>query len=484
MADEGVPAAVDGGVGVDGGEEVVGPPPMGPPTLARQLTGSADAPEEEGPPVPEDEPIVDVRDPLKRTGSITLKAGEVPFTFHVAAATDIGGSRENQDDYFIWQKGDGATLVLGVFDGHGRELGKLAANVAKHSVLEQLSQERTLRRLRAAPEEVMTEVFQLAHEAVQAAFTKHYEDAGWTVKLSDTGYLLRRKRTMTWSCVHGGTTASVLVILDGRRMILANLGDSTVVVGNAVPAAAAPAEEGKEGDGDRVHVLSYDHSPENPSEFLRVRDARPSERRPGFPELMFVYDAMSFSKYHCQDIFVLKDGVPTVTNKGKYYKNVRNEWASLVATPAHARYQDALAFTRSLGDFHLQTYGVSHVPEVVEFDLTALVTADVGAIMAASDGVWDNWKFEAVVDYVLKDDYLAAACEAGDADTPMQAFMTENIALSKAHFGSKADNMTGVLCYLVRKGAGGAAAGAGGSAAIAAAAAEAAVSEEEGDDDM
>ena len=31
--------------------------------------------------------------------------------------------------------------------------------------------------------------------------------------------------------------------------------------------------------------------------------------------------------------------------------------ASLVATPNTAQYQDALAFTRSLGDLHLQTYG-------------------------------------------------------------------------------------------------------------------------------
>jgi len=46
-----------------------------------------------------------------------------------------------------------------------------------------------------------------------------------------------------------------------------------------------------------------------------------------------------------------------ITNSGAYYKNVRKEWASLVATPPSARFQDALAFTRSLGDLHLQIYG-------------------------------------------------------------------------------------------------------------------------------
>ena len=35
-------------------------------------------------------------------------------------------------------------------------------------------------------------------------------------------------------------------------------------------------------------------------------------------------------------------GVPVLTSKGSYYKNVRKEWASLVSTPASARFQDAL----------------------------------------------------------------------------------------------------------------------------------------------
>lgn len=42
---------------------------------------------------------------------------------------------------------------------------------------------------------------------------------------------------------------------------------------------------------------------------------------------------------------------------------MRREWASLVSTPRSAHFQDALAFTRSLGDLHLHTYGVTHKPE-------------------------------------------------------------------------------------------------------------------------
>jgi hypothetical protein len=45
----------------------------------------------------------------------------------------------------------------------------------------------------------------------------------------------------------------------------------------------------------------------------------------------------------CAQVFMLGDGgVPVLTSKGSYYKNVRKEWASLVSTPASARFQDAL----------------------------------------------------------------------------------------------------------------------------------------------
>jgi serine/threonine protein phosphatase PrpC len=37
----------------------------------------------------------------------------------LSSATDIGGSRENQDDMFIWEKKEFDILVLGLLDGHG-----------------------------------------------------------------------------------------------------------------------------------------------------------------------------------------------------------------------------------------------------------------------------------------------------------------------------------------------------------------------------
>jgi hypothetical protein len=69
------------------------------------------------------------------------------------------------------------------------------------------------------------------------------------------------------------------------------------------------------------------------------------------PSLYVVYDAPSHDKTCCNAVFDVDEltGEITITNNGRYYKNVRKEWASLVSTPTTAAYQDALAFTRSLG---------------------------------------------------------------------------------------------------------------------------------------
>lgn len=250
------------------------------------------------------------------------------------------------------------------------------------------------------------------------------------------GYMTRHKAgssPMSALCVHGGTTATVVVVLDARFIIIANVGDSTAILtgydnpsslrpitewartGSAVsapsplptasPAMSAPdggppppitAPLGAASSGPSPHVfkvppptsglpvgvderatsfgtsglpdsqrfleLSADHSPECALEFYRMRDFRPCPHRLNQPELLFVYDTLSSSKLSCPPVFVVdSSGAATKTGRGSYYKNVRNEWATLVATPPYCQFQDALAFTRSLGDLHLQTYGVSYV---------------------------------------------------------------------------------------------------------------------------
>ncbi len=191
-----------------------------------------------------------------------------------------------------------------------------------------------------------------------------------------------------------------------------------------------------------------------------------------------------------------------------YYKNVRKEWASLVSTPPYARFQDALAFTRSLGDLHLHTYGVTHLPEVQRIDLgpifqrlrehheaakaaqatnggetstatgaseakggteeqpspsavaasaaasnkSAVLDALSGStlcLVLATDGVWDNWLYEDVTRFVLDSSCLCAvgASPEGGRRVTM-SFMQRNATYSKRNFGGQADNATGIVMYL------------------------------------
>ena len=56
--------------------------------------------------------------------------------FRYAAKTDIGGGRENQDDYFILDDFiDKGIIIICVLDGHGRIYGKINSYVAKESIL-------------------------------------------------------------------------------------------------------------------------------------------------------------------------------------------------------------------------------------------------------------------------------------------------------------------------------------------------------------
>jgi hypothetical protein len=102
--------------------------------------------------------------PLPAAAPRAVASGRSVF---VGGVTDPGvAGRENQDDFFVWQSSDGRSCCLGVFDGHGRELGKLAAGVAKESFASHLASDDALRELRVRPREVLRAAFQAAHEAI------------------------------------------------------------------------------------------------------------------------------------------------------------------------------------------------------------------------------------------------------------------------------------------------------------------------------
>jgi hypothetical protein len=157
---------------------------------------------------------------------------------------------------------------------------------------------------------------------------------------------------------------------------------------------------------------------------------------------------------------------------GSYYKNIRQEWASLCCTPKNAKYHESLAFTRSLGDFYLHTFGLTHEPDVVTLDLVALTRShhrplhskttkdtddDVEAddqvdvhdlnqqhewvVLMGSDGIWDCWRYGDAGDVILEMD----RAHNRNASAMAHAFMQRNKTESRNIFGAGCDNMTVIV---------------------------------------
>lgn len=105
---------------------------------------------------------------LGTAGGTGTPVGASPSTFEVrlGGLTDPGvPGKNNQDDFFVWDSGDGQNFILGVLDGHGRDLGSLAANVAKRSLQAELSA--GFDKIRADPHTTLVTAFENAHLAVK-----------------------------------------------------------------------------------------------------------------------------------------------------------------------------------------------------------------------------------------------------------------------------------------------------------------------------
>ncbi len=106
--------------------------------------------------------------------------------------------------------------------------------------------------------------------------------------------------------------------------------------------------------------------------------------------------------------------------------------------------EHSIAMTRSLGDFYAHSVGVSCIPDVRELELDAVI-AEHGwtscALLLASDGVWDLWKYDEVADLVLPRTPRMPLSVAG-------ALCELTRAKGDDYFGEAADNLTGILIDL------------------------------------
>jgi len=277
--------------------------------------------------------------------------------YPLKAHTDIGGKAHNQDRALInSEKG-----IIAVFDGHGihgAEFAEWAATITGRIELSMSFEEQ----------------FALMEVLTRAQFRAHLTVTGKQF-LEDEGFYIEGRP------ISGGTTATVIRIEADGSVACAAAGDSEAFVFD---------------DGSEV-PLTVDHSPLSLTEWTRIKESHPatlcqysvSKRPVWLPRTMNPEEADSW--------FMNPIG-------GTVHVDVRGTWSTYIIEPYT---REALAMTRSIGDFNMKSAGVSAVPTVVRVGPPRPGT--MRAVVVGSDGLWNCLQYSEVRDLVRSPALLGKA---------------------------------------------------------------------------
>ena len=407
--------------------------------------------------------------------------------------TDIGGNRDNQDRYSVFTVPEHDVCAISVADGHCAETGHFAADISK-KCLENLLETR-ITDLIENPVAFLEFCCDYINEQIRIGLVEIMEKQGYKVKVDESGVILKNKYEFQgWNELRGGTTFSIIILI-GRKIYMANVGDSSGLLCCKHPIlkpsyikyekdAANPTKEMRVEDietSPSTYIeLTCDHSPESIDEYIRMRLFKCSDENPNHAELLCVYDNQYRDKPRCPPVFdISESGVPTIRqDDGKfeyYYKNVRKEKASYLSDRGG---DNVLSVTRALGDFKLQTLGLSNKPEIQSIDLEPIFEQlklqidaakvdreknDVETVkpvdpmsvcvVLCTDGVWDNWIYDHVCKFVMDSSCLNAivADQEKGAARVAKSFMLRNQTFARKNFGSQSDNATGIIMYITQE---------------------------------
>ena len=379
-----------------------------------------------------------------------------------------GKQKENQDTFFVAHPSKDVAIYA-VFDGHGRKYGKLAATAASTAAKAFLCAHH--RWLLDCPHEAMRHAFAIAHAAVRSAMLQQDPTMRLVESAADP-FLLQwmecdedegrpEDEGHKWDAADGGTTATIAAVLQGRGLVTSVVGDSAALL-----MAREVHNRGTEGASSARHeVLVEEHSPTNLPEYVRMRALSSGAR------LKFVYDCPDFEEF---DIFsrdargraqLDADALRQADEHNVMLKNPRDDRFTLVIIPSetikvaalpggpgggeeHSTMveEQAITMTRSLGDFYAHHHGVTWEPETSVMPLTQIAERKwrQPSLMLASDGVWDLWNYNEVVDELVSPDNADPARMAKRAAD----FCEDTRSKGCQYFDEAADNLTGVLVNL------------------------------------
>ena len=386
------------------------------------------------------------------------------FKIQIGHKSNKGTGRQNQDDVFVIHNPETDSYIFGAADGHGYygaynkdriSTGKIASSVSKKSAEEFVNANTAL--LSENPVEFLEKCFEYIQENVRQAFVEdiRQNEPNSEVSVNEDGVVIARKSEFNkFSNITGGSMLSIAVLKNGV-IYIANVGDCDGILCAKTPILQKTnikyekdaAQEKSivytdETLTDNI-IITRDHSPDNVEEYKRIRSFAKD------PNLLFIYDEQEKEKPLCESIF--EDGIDGPVARPDvqfYYKNVSKDKATYITTPIDAQYRDALASTRSIGDFNLNKYGLSAKPEIQSVDLNHLVDNPI-CVVLCTDGVWDNWITDHVQKFVMDPSCLnAIATKPDGAQKVVDSFMNRNEMFAKKYFGNNYDDASCIIMYI------------------------------------
>ena len=320
-------------------------------------------------------------------------------------ATNIGCGHENQDNSFVWMSPD--IQIFGMLDGHSSKNGKHASQFAKDFCEKFIPINYNL--FIENPREFIRQLFAGADQAIKDGLKIMYPN------FNEIDDVLYYKNGFP---IDGGSTFT-LTIIHNKKVFVANVGDSSII-------SCTQSKEARE--------LNSDHSPENISEFKRIKTIDPT--------IKFIYDGKNKP-----DLFRInpETGEPEVTGLVQFCKNVRHEAGTLVKKEINYEDSIMLTMTRVLGDFGLKP-SISSEPDINEYSFDELFGNDsIGAFVLATDGLWDNWRFEDVSKFVMDESCLNVL---PNVQMITDALMQRNTIYANRNFPEQGDNVTIIVIFV------------------------------------
>ena len=286
---------------------------------------------------------------------------------------------------------------------------------------------------------------------LQKLALQFWQEKGMEVRIVEGGMVQYRiPFEPKWNWDNTGGSTATFCQQQGNQLHFSWVGDSEALV---IEFRKETAELIKFEAVTQPHDASRKSEQERMTTYFPRAAGGSGVREPSEPPAFarFCYDSQKRGFNGRRMVFPISSIDPSNTelmiSMGGYHKNVSGDWSTYVVTQPIPETEDTfvsdskpaeLSVTRSFGDPLSRRSGVISKLDYLMYEINQ--DPEIGTIVImASDGVWDNWVKEEMVNRFLEHYFADGIQEA----TTWLSKETHRLAL--AHFGKQHDDMTCIV---------------------------------------